>query len=291
MIGGSGHIGTFLVPRLVLAGHEVVSISRGSGREARRRLAARRRGRPDPLHRRVRERPVGEYSIAKAATTELLKAETRSGGLATTSIHPGHIVGPGWHAIRPLGNRDPEVWRTLSAGEPLDVPGIGTKFMHHVHADVAQAFEAAVVRRDARPDRGASYGDVGGVPPNDECRCRRGELGHLVQPLRQPREGAYSARVRPAVRAGWRDSRLGSLADRTRPAGCRQPAHCVAASGAADLRGLAVKRRQAVALRSVEVTMYAAMSAIMTVPPLHATGVRRGVPATDFHSSSTSSPK
>jgi len=33
VIGGSGHIGTFLVPRLVRAGHEVVNISRG-GRKA-----------------------------------------------------------------------------------------------------------------------------------------------------------------------------------------------------------------------------------------------------------------
>lgn len=29
VIGGSGHVGTFLVPRLVEAGHEVVSVSRG----------------------------------------------------------------------------------------------------------------------------------------------------------------------------------------------------------------------------------------------------------------------
>jgi nucleoside-diphosphate-sugar epimerase len=29
VIGGSGHVGTFLVPRLVEAGHGVVSISRG----------------------------------------------------------------------------------------------------------------------------------------------------------------------------------------------------------------------------------------------------------------------
>ena len=37
-----------------------------------------------------------------------------------------------------------------AAGEPIDVPGIGAEFMHHVHADdVAQAFEAAVVDRDA----------------------------------------------------------------------------------------------------------------------------------------------
>ena len=30
VIGGSGHVGTFLVPRLVRAGHEVVNISRGT---------------------------------------------------------------------------------------------------------------------------------------------------------------------------------------------------------------------------------------------------------------------
>ena len=29
VIGGSGHIGTYLVPRLVSAGFEVVSVSRG----------------------------------------------------------------------------------------------------------------------------------------------------------------------------------------------------------------------------------------------------------------------
>ncbi|HWD84089.1 MAG TPA: NAD(P)-dependent oxidoreductase [Kribbella sp.] len=214
VVGGSGHIGTFLVPRLVRAGHEVVSISRGlrssylddpawadvrqvtADREAEDRdgtfpgrvadlkpdavvdlisftlesttaLVERLRGvtghllycgsiwRHGPsLRFPVTEDngapPVGEYGIAKAATTQYLKDETRSGGLVTTSVHPGHIVGPGWHPIGPLGNLDPAVWRTLSAGEPLDVPGMGTEFMHHVHADdVAQAFEAAVVRREA----------------------------------------------------------------------------------------------------------------------------------------------
>ncbi|MCA9890882.1 MAG: NAD-dependent epimerase/dehydratase family protein, partial [Anaerolineae bacterium] len=29
VIGGTGHVGTYLVPRLVEAGHEVVCISRG----------------------------------------------------------------------------------------------------------------------------------------------------------------------------------------------------------------------------------------------------------------------
>ena len=30
VIGGSGHVGTFLVPRLVRAGHEVVNLARGT---------------------------------------------------------------------------------------------------------------------------------------------------------------------------------------------------------------------------------------------------------------------
>jgi nucleoside-diphosphate-sugar epimerase len=93
---------------------------------------------------------MGEYGIQKAATTQMLKDETAGGGLVTTSVHPGHIVGPGWTPIGPLGNADPAVWRKLSAGEPLTIPGIGTELMHHVHADdVAQVFELALEHRDA----------------------------------------------------------------------------------------------------------------------------------------------
>lgn len=211
VIGGSGHIGTFLIPRLVRAGHEVVSISRGqrsayaddpAWQQVRQVTADRAAGdsfpdrvaglRPDvvidlicftldsatALVERLRGEtghllhcgsiwragpsqkfpmtednappPFGGYGIAKAAIVQLLREETRSGGLVTTSLHPGHIVGPGWYPIGPLGNLDPAVWRKLSAGEPIDVPGIGAEFMHHVHADdVAQAFEAAVDHRDA----------------------------------------------------------------------------------------------------------------------------------------------
>lgn len=214
VIGGSGHIGTFLVPRLVRAGHEVISISRGQrtsyvddpawqdvrhviadraaedeagtfpGRVADLRadavvdlisftldsataLVERLRGETGhllycgsiwrhgpsvkvPVTEADGAPPVGEYGIAKAATTEMLRAETRSGGLVTTSLHPGHIVGPGWQPIGPLGNLDPTVWWKLSAGEPIDVPGIGAEFLHHVHADdVAQGFEAAIAHRDA----------------------------------------------------------------------------------------------------------------------------------------------
>ncbi|HST63957.1 MAG TPA: NAD(P)-dependent oxidoreductase [Mycobacteriales bacterium] len=210
VIGGNGHIGTYLVPRLVRAGHDVVAISRGQHAgygddpawqqvqrvtadrsdadfpdrvaglradavvdlicftlDSATALVERLRGETGhllhcgsiwragpsvrlPITEDNGPPPQGEYGIAKAAIADMLRAETRAGGLVTTSLHPGHIVGPGWHPIGPLGNLDPAVWRTLSAGEPLDVPGIGTEFMHHVHADdVAQAFEAALDSRDA----------------------------------------------------------------------------------------------------------------------------------------------
>src|SRR5690606_28602858 len=38
----------------------------------------------------------------------------------------------------------------LSASEPLEVPGLGTELLHHVHADdVAQGFELALTLKDA----------------------------------------------------------------------------------------------------------------------------------------------
>jgi nucleoside-diphosphate-sugar epimerase len=94
--------------------------------------------------------PIGEYGTGKHRIAQLLKDETAAGGLATTSLHPGHIVGPGWHPIGPLGNLDPSVWHTLSAGHTLHIPGLGTEQMHHVHADdIAQLFELAIARPDA----------------------------------------------------------------------------------------------------------------------------------------------
>ncbi|MET8976912.1 NAD(P)-dependent oxidoreductase [Streptomyces sp. NPDC004539] len=210
VIGGSGHIGTFLVPRLVRAGYEVVNVSRGSRAayvgapewEQVRQVVADREdaGFPDriaelgadavvdlvcftlesagalverlrgqaghlvhcgsiwrygpslrsPISEDSGTAPEGEYGVQKDLIARMLKEETASGGLVTTSLHPGHIVGPGWHPIGPLGSLDPEVWATLSAGRPLRVPGSGTESMHHVHADdVAQSFELAIARRDA----------------------------------------------------------------------------------------------------------------------------------------------
>ena len=215
VIGGSGHIGSFLVPRLVRAGHLVTSISRGvstrytdapewekvhqvvADRQAQDEagtfgqtvleqgpdvvidlvcftvdsattLVEALRGKTGHLihcgsiwrygaSRKLpiaegsdsAEPPSDEYGIQKDRIARMLKAETAAGGLVTTSLHPGHIVGPGWFPIGPLGNLDPAVWTTLAAGEPLRVPGSGAEMMHHVHADdVAQAFEQAVERRD-----------------------------------------------------------------------------------------------------------------------------------------------
>lgn len=226
VIGGSGHIGTFLVPRLVRAGHEVVNISRGqrasyvddaawaqvrhvaadrSAEDADGRFPDRVVGlKPDAvvdlisftlesesaLVERLRGEtghllycgsiwrhgpsqkvpitedspipPIGDYGTQKAATTRMLKEETAAGGLVTTSVHPGHIVGPGWTPVGPVGNFDPSVWWKLSAGEPVEIPGIGTELMHHVHADdVAQVFESALAHRDA-----ASGEDFSAVAPS-----------------------------------------------------------------------------------------------------------------------------
>ena len=214
VIGGSGHVGSFLVPRLVRAGHGVVNLSRGArtpyvddeawsdveqipadrtvedaagtfGKrvaaldadvvvdmicftpESAGALVEALRGRSghlvhcgsiwrygasvkQPMREDDTSPPFGEYGTGKAAIAELLAAETRSGGLVTTVLQPGHISGPGWPPIGPLGNLDPDVWYALSAGREISVPCLGAELMHHVHADdVAQAFQLAVEHRDA----------------------------------------------------------------------------------------------------------------------------------------------
>lgn len=214
VIGGSGHIGTFLVPRLVRAGHEVVSVSRGQRAPYVddpawadvRRVAVDRDAedaagtfgrtvldlRPDvvvdlvcftpdsaralvdalrgqvaqllhcgsiwrwgrslrlPIVEGAGSPPPDEYGTGKAEIAELLMAETAAGGLSTVSVHPGHIVGPGWEPINPLGNLDPAVWQRIAAGETLQVPGSGAELMHHVHADdVAQLFDLAMAQPEA----------------------------------------------------------------------------------------------------------------------------------------------
>lgn len=217
VIGGSGHIGSFLVPRLVRAGHTVFNITRGLSSsysdtatewqqvqqvvvdrvaqdaegtfgetilalqpevvidlvcftiESATLLVEALRGKVSHLihcgsiwrygvsHKlpisedaAFTAPPEDEYGIEKAKIADFLKRESASGGLVTTSIHPGHIVGPGWHPVGPLGNLNPDVWKAISGGEVIKVPSIGAEMLHHVHADdLALAFELAVANRDA----------------------------------------------------------------------------------------------------------------------------------------------
>jgi nucleoside-diphosphate-sugar epimerase len=223
VIGGSGHVGSFLVPRLVRSGHEVINLTRGAhspyvddeawsdveqiavDRAAEdaagtfgKRVAALEADvvvdmicfTPDsaaalveavrghaghlihcgtiwrygpsvkqPMREDDTSPPFGDYGVQKAAIAELLATETASGGLVTTVLQPGHISGPGWMPIGPLGNLDPSVWYAVSAGQEIAVPGLGAELMHHVHADdVAQAFQLAIAHREAAP--GGSFNVV-----------------------------------------------------------------------------------------------------------------------------------
>jgi nucleoside-diphosphate-sugar epimerase len=224
VIGATGHIGSYLVPRLVTGGHEVVAVSRGlhdpyhrspqwdtvtrvtadreaedaagtfgarvaglspdvvidlvcfTAASAQQLVDALRPARPLLLHcgtiwvhgpaLRVpvtEDEPrtaYGEYGTGKVAIEELLHRETRSGGVPSIVLHPGHISGPGWPVITPAGNLDPATWTQLATGEPLALPDHGLGVLHHVHADdVAQAFERALTRPAAI---GASFHVVAG---------------------------------------------------------------------------------------------------------------------------------
>jgi nucleoside-diphosphate-sugar epimerase len=214
VIGATGHVGSYLVPLLVEAGHDVTAVSRGSRSPYRPdaawkrvrsvavdRSAEEKRGSfgrtiaelgPDavidmicftprsletlvealrgrvshllvcgtiwthgpsarvPMREEEARNPFGTYGIDKLAMERLLEAETRRGGIASTTIHPGHIVGPGWAPLNPEGHFDPEVFRRISKGEEILLPNLGMETVHHVHAeDVARLFAAALGSRSA----------------------------------------------------------------------------------------------------------------------------------------------
>ena len=218
VIGATGHIGTFLIPRLIAGGHAVTAVSRGSREpyaadeawnrvervhadrdaedaagsfgariadlapdavidlicfteESARQLLDALAGLPFPprllscgtiwthglstalplLEDDTDKHPFGDYGVQKYAIERLLLGQDR---VPTTIVHPGHISGPGWPVINPIGNRDASVWKTLATGEPLRIPGIGTETLHHVHADdVAQLFDLAVNQPEAASGR------------------------------------------------------------------------------------------------------------------------------------------
>ena len=205
VIGATGHIGTYLVPRLVRGGHDVTVVTRGQSRpyhadpawESVRRVTLDReagdrdatfgpaiadlgsdvvidlvcfteasarslvealKGRAGLLvecgtiwvhgpARAVPQReddpraPFGDYGTNKDALERYVLAQD---DVPAIVCHPGHISGPGWVPINPLGNLDLGVWQKLAAGDEVLVPGFGMETLNHVHADdVAQAFELA----------------------------------------------------------------------------------------------------------------------------------------------------
>ncbi len=90
-------------------------------------------------------RPFGEYGVQKAAIEAYLLDAARRGGFPATVVHPGHIVGPGWHPLNPAGHFNRRVFAMLARGEALALPNFGLETVHHVHADdVAQVFMRAI---------------------------------------------------------------------------------------------------------------------------------------------------
>ena len=219
IIGGTGHVGTYLVPRLIEAGHDVTCLSRGnrepyqphSAWNSVRRVTADREAEDDAgtfagrvrdlkpdavidlvcfkldsarqLVEALRDRvqhylfcgsvwmhgygvevptvedqlrqPLEEYGIQKDSIDRYLAAQSRRRGFPATSLHPGHIVGPGWNPVNPQGNFNPEVFAILARGEVLTIPNAGLETVHHVHADdVAQAFMRAMGRWSAANGEG-----------------------------------------------------------------------------------------------------------------------------------------
>jgi nucleoside-diphosphate-sugar epimerase len=212
VIGGTGHIGTFLIPRLIEAGHQVTVISRQQNNpyhagdawndvqfvnldraqleakgtfgqavadlspqvvidlicfklESARQLVDALQGRVEhllhcgtiwvhgykvevPSQEYHTRRPFGEYGIQKAAIEAYLLNEVDKNSLPVTVLHPGHIVGPGWDPINPVGNFNRQIFSQLAAGQEILMPHLGQETLHHVHADdVAVGFMQAIIHR------------------------------------------------------------------------------------------------------------------------------------------------
>lgn len=210
VIGGTGHIGTYLIPRLVEAGHDVICVSRQQSNpyttseswklvehvtidrlkseqhgdfgsqiasldgdvvidlicftpQSAQKLAEALRGRVQhflhygtmwvhgyseqiPTTENQRRKPFGSYGINKAEIETYLHSFSQENGFPITILHPGHITGPGWLPVNPVGNLNPEIFVRLAKGEEITLPNLGMETVHHVHADdVAQAFIKAIV--------------------------------------------------------------------------------------------------------------------------------------------------
>jgi nucleoside-diphosphate-sugar epimerase len=92
--------------------------------------------------------PYGDYGVKKAEIERIVLEANDE--LPSVVLHPGHISGPGWPVINPVGNLDPAVWQRLATGQQVAIPNDGVGALHHVHAaDVAQAFLLALTADEA----------------------------------------------------------------------------------------------------------------------------------------------
>jgi NAD(P)-dependent dehydrogenase (short-subunit alcohol dehydrogenase family) len=153
VIGATGHVGTYLVPRLVRAGWEVIAVSRGEREpyqpapewRAVQRVTADREAADLPERVAAFEADAVIDMICFTADSaralvealrprrSLLHRETIAGGVPSVVLHPGHISGPGWPVITPAGNLDPGVWHTLAVGEPLALSDLGYSSLQALH--------------------------------------------------------------------------------------------------------------------------------------------------------------
>jgi nucleoside-diphosphate-sugar epimerase len=212
VIGGTGHIGTFLIPRLVDAGHRVIVVSRQQNApylknaawqdvqwvtldriqmeqdgtfgqaiadlspqilidlicfklESARHIVSALQDRLEhylhcgtvwvhgfkaetPSEEYHPRRPFGEYGVQKAAIEAYLLENVDQDRFPSTVLHPGHIVGPGWAPINPVGNLNPQVFSRLANGQEVLIPNLGLETLHHVHADdVAAGFMQALINK------------------------------------------------------------------------------------------------------------------------------------------------
>jgi len=212
VIGGTGHIGTFLIPRLIEAGHQVIVVSRQKNSpyvknaawkhvkwETLDRIQLEKEGAfgqavaglaPEividlicfkldsarqivtalqdhinhflhcgtlwvhgykietPSEESHSRRPLGEYGIQKAAIEDYLLNHVDQQRLPVTVLHPGHIVGPGWAPLNPIGNFKREIFSRLADGQEVLMPHLGLETLHHVHADdVAAGFMKALTNK------------------------------------------------------------------------------------------------------------------------------------------------
>jgi nucleoside-diphosphate-sugar epimerase len=176
IIGGTGHVGTYLVPRLVEAGHEVVCLSRGQ-REPYQPHAAWDRVERIQVDREAEDEAgtFGERvrALEPDAVIDMICFTPESARhlvdvlrgrvghflhCGTIWVHGPSVEVPTTEARprRPFGEYGiqkaaieaylldefhPRVFAQLARGEELALPNLGLETVHHVHADdVAQAF-------------------------------------------------------------------------------------------------------------------------------------------------------